>query len=106
MWGDETAFTSEGATRVAEVRLEPGWGKRFVVTHDGNEPLPGVEVRIDGESAGRTDSTGSLFVERAAKPARLEFVLEGWHVTWGRVDPSDPGFDHGLESPVYLKRDE
>lgn len=106
VWGDETAFTSEGATRVAEVRLEPGWGKRFVVTHDGNEPLPGVEVRIDGESAGRTDSTGSLFVERAAKPARLEFVLEGWHVTWGRVDPSDPGFDHGLESPVYLKRDE
>ncbi|MEQ1891879.1 MAG: carboxypeptidase-like regulatory domain-containing protein, partial [Planctomycetota bacterium] len=107
VWGDETAFTSEGATRVAEVRLEPGWGQRFVVTHGGKEPLPGVEVRIDGESAGRTDSNGVLFVERDAKPATLEFVLEGWHVTWGYVDPSHPGFKHlGLESPVYLKRDE
>lgn len=107
VWGDETAFTSAGATRVAEVRLEPGWGQRFVVTHGGKEPLPGVNVRIDGESVGRTDSAGVLFVERDAKPATLEFVLEGWHVTWGYVDPSHPGFKHlGLESPVYLKRDE
>ncbi|MEQ1891882.1 MAG: carboxypeptidase-like regulatory domain-containing protein [Planctomycetota bacterium] len=105
-WGDETNLTSEGDTRVAEVRLVPGWGQIFVVTTKDRVPLAGVELSVDGEFVGLTDTSGSIRIERGSKPTRLEFRLEGWHVSWGGVDPSRADFGWEPETPVHLERDD
>lgn len=52
-----------------------------------------------------TDSEG-LVRQQGAGPSSLEFRLEGWHVSWGRVDPAASDFGWGPQTPVYLARDE
>lgn len=104
-WGDDGAIPDEGDPRVVETRLAPGWGQVFKVTTRERDPLEGVELVVDGASVGRTDAQGLIAVSRDRLPTSLAFRREGWHVTWGRVDPAADGFDQGIETPVYLDRD-
>lgn len=105
-WGDESGSGSEGDERIVEARLVPGWGQLFHVTTREREPFPGVELVVDGQPVGRTDARGMVWMNLDTRPAKLEFRLEGWHVSWGRIDPAEPDFGWGPETPVYLSPDE
>ena len=86
-WGDESALVSEGDVRVIDVALEPGWGGRLWATSTSPAaPLAGVEVLLDGQSAGVTDEQGKLILVRPTAPARIDLVLEGHHFEGGDYD--------------------
>lgn len=100
--GDESHIHAEANHRVIEARLVRGWGQIFKVTTREREPIAGVELVADGNSLGVTDSQGMVSMDLDAKPRSLEFRYEGWHVSWGRIDPEEDGFSWGPETPVYL----
>ena len=104
--GDESDFRSEGELRVLEARLRPGWGQVFKVTTREDDPIPDVELVVDGESVGYTDAQGMVSMNLDAKPKSLEFRYEGWHVSGGCVDPDEEGFSWGAEDLVYLSPDQ
>lgn len=100
--GDETAFVLENKLRIAQVRLTRGWGQIFKVTNDEQQPIKGVELVVDGVSVGRSDARGLVSIDLDARPTKLEFLRESWHVSWGSIDPAEQNFGWGPETPVYL----
>lgn len=104
-WGDESDIRGGTEHRFIEAALEPGWGHTYKVTTREREPIEGVELIVDGESLGRTDSQGVVTINLDARPEALEFRYEGWHMSWGRTDPTEQGFGWGPETPVYLTQD-
>ena len=79
--GDERDFLEEADGRwVAEVRLRPGWGRRFVALgrDPTMRPLPGARIALDGREVGRTDADGVLDVTLDAPPGAVE-------ATWGAL---------------------
>ncbi len=100
--GDERDIRTEAHHRVVEAKLERGWGQIFKVTTREPEPIEGVELVVDGESFGRTDAQGMIWINLDTKPGSLEFRYKDWIVTWGCVDPNEDGFGWGPETPVYL----
>lgn len=103
--GDESDIRPGTDHRVIEARLVRGWGQVFKVTEsegDPGDPIAGVELLADGVSVGVTDARGMVSMDLDAKPSRLEFRFDGWHVSWGSVDPAEDGFGWGPEDPVYL----
>lgn len=58
------------------VRLRPGWSNRVTaVDLVGLRPVPGMNVLVDGQPSGVTDSGGSVFLRGEAPPKRL--ALDG-----------------------------
>ncbi len=104
--GDESSLRSEGDLRVGEASLRQGWGQVFKVTTRDRVPLRDVELIADGESMGRTDSQGMVLMQLDSRPNSLGFRLDGWHVSWGSIDPAQEDFGWGPETPVYLTPDE
>ncbi len=85
--GDERDFLEEEDGRwVAEVKLEPGWGRRFVVLgrNPTMRPLEGAQVLLDGDVAGKTDANGALDVFRETAPESLDVIWADWKV----LDPT------------------
>ncbi len=70
---------SSGQARL-EVSLERGWGALIEVCEPNLAPAAAVEVFIDGERVGRTDSAGVVVLQRAAAPRSLELRRAGWSV--------------------------
>ncbi len=69
-----------------DVTLELGWGGR-VSAHGGGMPLEGVDVLLDGVSAGKTDARGLVVLSAASPPTRVDLVLEGYEFASGDYDP-------------------
>jgi hypothetical protein len=70
--GDERAFSIEEEGRfLAEVRLERGFGRRFVLLgrDPAMRPLKGARLFLDGAPAGETDAEGALEVVLPAPPS-------------------------------------
>ena len=68
-------------TRVAEVALRKGWGKRVQVVGEvpGElRPIGGASIQLDGVFIGTTDARGILDVERESVPDRIEVHKRGW----------------------------
>lgn len=86
---------------VGRIELEPGFGRRIVARRRGVEtPLPGVEVRCDGQLVGVTGPDGVLDVLRDAAPTRITLAKEGWiHVSSNDLDANSGRFGEG---PVLL----
>lgn len=105
MWGDASAIFGRGDLRVIVVRLEPGWGQIYKVTTRERDPLEGVELFANGEHIGVSDAQGLIAIQLPERPKTLEFRLDGWRVTWGRVDTTASDFGQGLETPVYMQRE-
>jgi hypothetical protein len=54
-------------------RLRPGWSHLFLARkRSRNRALEGVEIRLDGRSAGRTNARGELWVHADAPARELE----------------------------------
>jgi hypothetical protein len=100
--GDETDIRTEANHRVIEAKLERGWGQIFKVTEDGERPIEGVELIVDGNPIGVTDAQGRISMNLDAKPGALEFRYKDWIVTWGSIDPNDEHFGSTAETPVYM----
>jgi hypothetical protein len=69
--GDQRAFSIEEDGRfLAEVRLERGFGRRFVLLgrDPAMRPLKGARLFLDGAPAGETDAEGALEVVLPAPP--------------------------------------
>jgi hypothetical protein len=75
------------------------------VTTEDHIPLANVELHADGLTVGSTDEQGIVLLDVEAMPAKLEFLRAGWHVSWGRTEPSEAAFDLTPETPVYLSPD-
>jgi hypothetical protein len=103
--GDQTDMRVEGNVRVVEAQLLRGWGQVFRVTTEDHIPLANVELHADGLTVGSTDEQGIVLLDVEAMPAKLEFLRAGWHVSWGRTEPSEAAFDLTPETPVYLSPD-
>lgn len=94
---------------VLRVRLEPGYGRVYLVSEMGGDlsfpdsggqrgrPLGGVEVVTDGRAAATSDADGMALVSLSAPPSSLEFRLPGWHVHQRQ--------EYGELSFVALERD-
>lgn len=104
-WGDASAIARYGDVRTVVVKLEPGWGQIYKVTTPEREPLEGVELFANGERMGKSDAQGLIAIQLPEQPRTLEFRLDGWRVTWGRVDPTATDFGKGLETPVYMRQE-
>ncbi len=101
-FGDERAFEDVDGRRVARVDLERGWAARLVVL--GREPtlrpLYRAKVSVDGRFVGVTAQDGSLVVQLAAPPERLEVDYRGWELLNDPLDPR-PGTTPELRGFVY-----
>lgn len=104
--GDESTIRDRADHRVVEVGLVRGWGQIFKVTAREGSPIEGVHLYADGSPLGATDSLGMVSMDLDGKPHSLEFRYEGWHVSWGEVDPQEENFGWGPETPVYLSPDD
>jgi hypothetical protein len=88
--GDARALEVEGDHRAIQARLVAGWGRELLVVDAASgAPLRGVEVRLDGTPAGRTDERGLLQLELDAPPRRLELAHgdRGARLTLGELEP-------------------
>lgn len=107
--GDQSAFVLArkdvaGATRLAVVRLERGWGCLLRVRH-GESPAEGAAVLIDGIEVARTDAAGLADVSALDAPRRLEVArgslrgrIEGATSPGVAVTPEDFELDIVLET--------
>ena len=79
-YGDESAFTIEDGSRVADVYLARGWSTRFLVMGGmpHTRPLSGADIVLDGEVVGRTGPDGGLNVSREEAPGSVEVRYFGW----------------------------
>jgi len=87
--GTRAAFEEPDApaelTATAHVMLAPGWGACAVVVGPSGQPLAGVEVLVDGATAGRTQAGGWLHLSRPAAPTAIALRHEGWELDRGNV---------------------
>jgi len=79
-FGDQSAFREEEGRLIADVFLEPGWSRRFVVLGPDPtmRPLAGAEVLLDGESMGTTSADGSLTVRCDSAPESIDVRFRDW----------------------------
>ena len=67
----EAIFTDSKAERVIAPKLAAGWGEGLKVIHADGTPAPDLLVLLDGEEAGRTNSTGTLTLRAEVRPQTL-----------------------------------
>lgn len=87
-FGDLSPFPAENedGLRVLELALEPGWGNRFEVFDRRTLlPLEGVEIRLDAQLVGTTNTEGlDVFLQET--PTELDLQLAGWQWVGGSED--------------------
>lgn len=82
VFGDERSFELDEGRRVADVRLSPGWGARFLVLggEGTKRPLRGATVYLDGELVGSTRDEGTLDVYLREPPEKVEVRYLDWEL--------------------------
>jgi hypothetical protein len=101
----EFAGERKDGMEVIPVHLEEGWGHVFHAESPSVGALEGVEVVLDGRSAGRTDERGFLYVNREQAPEEVDFVRPGWRVVSSPIDVASSPFVNGLYARIYLERE-
>lgn len=79
--GERFTPAEDGTRR--RVELEVGWGAVVrVMESTGSRWLEGVEVHVDGTTAGRTDTNGEVWIEGDGPPTSIELagLPEGYQV--------------------------
>jgi hypothetical protein len=82
--GNIDSFTVEqqlGQVRgiVAEVSLQPGWGRRYRVMQERTEaPIAGVKFLVDGVHVTTSDASGFAEITLDKVPQRITVESEGW----------------------------
>lgn len=69
--------------RRAQVRLQRGWGAKFMVLGPGSSPVSGARVLLDGEVAGVTIEDGSFLANSTTPPDKISVEYEDWVVSGG-----------------------
>lgn len=90
VWGTEKDFASSRDGDIADALLHRGWGAHLRVVDsesDGDAPLGGVAILLDGEVAGTTGADGRIELLRAESPRSMEVRREGWSLAGGDLDP-------------------
>ena len=81
------------------LRLEHGWRSRVYVVDLANRQLAeGINVHIDGESAGQTDAQGALWFDREGRPKRIEVGRDQAGVQV-KIDPFEMGQAENTDTP-------
>src|SRR5262249_23295964 len=83
--------------RILDLGLQRGWAERFrAVRAADRRPRAGVEIVLDGRSAGKTGEDGMLTVRLSEKPRTVEARYKDWRLAdridlappWRRRDPT------------------
>jgi hypothetical protein len=85
----ETIFTETEAESLIQPELILGWGEGLKVIHPDGAPARELLVFLDGESAGRTDSHGTLTLSAMKRPETLSLRTEN-HRVFGAANSVRP----------------